>query len=117
MIWSEKAQELEIRYLTRWTDGNYNYSGGIKIEVQPGVQQGRPFRGRPNPLRYGTEFGIEFGQLYTYSKEGRLLKEKWLPTQAFSQTIKESPILRRPKPVPLPIVPKRILQPQPVVPK
>jgi hypothetical protein len=59
----------------------------------------------PIPVKVGTRFGVEFGRIYTVSKEGKITQTQNLECQAFSQEISPPPGFGIPaKPLPLPVL-------------
>ncbi len=123
VTWMPETEKLVVRFLTKITDGDYKYGGGINIELGPRPLPPGPVGGGPAPpqrlgngLRYGTQFGIEFGVQFEVGKSGKIDKIKTLEPQAFSKDLPPPPAFDRPRPVPLPVPPAK-LPPRPAVPE
>jgi hypothetical protein len=112
VTWLPESERLVVRFRTQMTDGDYKYGNGINIDLPaPPVANG-PAKGGaavaprlPNGLRYGTQFGIEFGAQFEYTKAGKLDRVKTLSIESFTKELPMPPMLGRPRPVPLPVVP------------
>ena len=80
--------------MTKITDGDYKYGGGINIELprRPCCPRRRvaasPRRPRlPNGLRYSAQLGIEYGAEFVISKSGKADKVKTLAPQSFANEL------------------------------
>jgi hypothetical protein len=112
VTWLPDAERLVVRFRTHITDGDYKYGNGINIELPAPPVAPAPPRGgavRPplleNGLRYGTQFGIEYGAQFEYTKAGKLDRVKTLAVESFTKELPMPPMIGRPRPIPLPVVP------------
>src|SRR6516162_3952125 len=92
LTWLPETQRLRAHFRTRIVDGAYKYAAGLNIELGPPVpaptQPGNlPPARFPNGLRYGKQFGIEFGMAYEVSKSGEIEKTLVLPIEAFQKEL------------------------------
>ncbi len=94
ITWMSETESLQVRFLTRITDGDYRYKNGIKIELSPPALPAPPPQGGELPpsqlengLRYGMQFGVEFGAQFEMSKAGKIAPVKLLEVQAFQKEI------------------------------
>ena len=83
---------LRAHFRTRIVDGSYKYAAGLNIElgapVPPSARPGNlPAARLPNGLRYGKQFGIEFGLAYEVSKTGQVEKSLVLPIESFEKEL------------------------------
>lgn len=117
VTWMPDAERLVVRFLTRVTDGDYKYGGGINIELPPRPLPPGPALGGAVPpprlengLRYGAQFGIEYGAQFEVSKAGKVEKVKTLPPESFAKELPPPPVFdrRRPVPLPLPVPPAKV---------
>jgi hypothetical protein len=102
MTWLPESKSLSVRFRTKITDGAYKTGGGPNIDPPP-LPPGKadPFlkvKPPPRPInfRYGTQFGVEFGVAYEFSKKGTLEKVQTLPIEAFKNAIPPPPGVDRP---------------------
>ena len=92
LTWLPDEQRLRAHFRTRVVDGAYKYAAGLNIELggpvpvtsHPGDL---PPARLPNGLRYGKQFGIEFGMAYEYSKKGEIERTQVLPIEAFENEL------------------------------
>jgi len=103
VTWMEKEEKLQIRFLTKMTDGDYKYVNGINIEMRPAPPPPAPPQGGlappsrlENGLRYGAQFGVELGEQFEVSKDGKVGRMKTLEMQTF-QNVLPLPKLRKGK--------------------
>jgi hypothetical protein len=89
VTWMAETQKLQVRFLTRISDGVFDEGpGGVKLPPPP--PNGKlppPPPPPPRRFRTGTEFGIECGVGYEVSKSGSVEKILKLPVQAFENKI------------------------------
>ncbi len=110
VTWMAETEHLQVRFLTKITDGAYRYANGIKIEFAPPPLPPAPPQGGiappprlPNGLKYGTEFGIEYGVAFEVNKTGKTDRIRTMEIKSFSNELKQ-PVLgpvRRPNPLPV----------------
>jgi hypothetical protein len=96
VTWMAETEQLHVRFLTKITDGAYQYANGIKIEFAPPPLPPAPPKGGiappprlPNGLKYGTEFGIEYGVSYEVSKSGKVERTKTMDIKTFTNDLKQ----------------------------
>jgi hypothetical protein len=95
VTWMEKEEKLQVRFLTKMTDGDYKYANGINIELRPAPPpQSAPPQGGAAPptrlengLRYGAQFGVELGEQFEVSKDGKIGRMKRLEMQTFQNDL------------------------------
>ncbi|HEV3142706.1 MAG TPA: hypothetical protein VGZ47_02360 [Gemmataceae bacterium] len=92
LTWLPDSQRLRAHFRTRMTDGAYKYAAGLNIELGPNMpkadQPGEmPSTRLPNGLRYGKQFGIDFGMAYEVSKTGEIEKSLILPIESFQKDL------------------------------
>ena len=93
VTWLPEAERLRVHFRSTMVDGDYKYANGVKIEVgQPGP--GAPAPLVPNGLRYGTQFGIEFGAAFEVSKSGKVERMLTLPPASFQRELPMPPAFR-----------------------
>jgi hypothetical protein len=102
ITWLPESKSLSVRFRTTITDGAYKTSGGTNIDpppLPPG-KGGEFFKAKPPPrpigVRYGTQFGIDFGIAYEFSKNGSVEKVQTLPIEAFKKVLPPPPGIDRP---------------------
>lgn len=94
--WLTKSRSYRVHCLTTITNGAYEYEGGIRIEFSN--QDGKGGHG-PNSvtkstnLRYGTQFGVEFGQGFEVTVEGHFHRTIEFPLQSFQRELRPRGIL------------------------
>src|SRR5262245_62189204 len=74
-------------------DGDYKYDGGIKVDFGARTMAMRPIAtakvamdpALSNGLRFGKQFGIEFGTAYELSKTGKVERVLSLPIESFQR--------------------------------
>ena len=98
VTWLAETEKLQVRFLTRITDGSYKYARGINIELSPAPAPPAPPQGGELPpsrwangLRYGAQFGIEYGVEYQVSKAGKIEGKKTLAARSFQKEIPAPP--------------------------
>jgi hypothetical protein len=120
VTWMPDTEKLVVRFLTKITDGDYKYGGGINIEFDPVPLPPGPVQGGPAPprrlengLRYGTQFGVEYGAQFEIAKSGKIDKIKSLEPQTFTREMPAPPMIGgpRPRPLPLPVPPVNLPPP------
>ncbi|HLW65270.1 MAG TPA: hypothetical protein VKS79_08125 [Gemmataceae bacterium] len=92
LTWLPEQQRLRAHFRTRVVDGAYKYAAGLNIELGgPTPANNHPgdlsTPRLPNGLRYGKQFGIEFGMAYEVSKSGEIEKTLVLPIEAFDKEL------------------------------
>jgi hypothetical protein len=103
ITWMPDTERLRVHFRSIITDGDYKYDGGINIEfgnpqriVTAAPGRGAMPAGRlPNGLRYGRQFGIEFGMAYEVSKAGKLEGTRTLPIEIFQREIASPNLIGR----------------------
>jgi len=97
--WLPESKSLRVRFLTRITDGAYNYGGGANLDrpvplpLPPQKDApGRPPPPRENGVRWGTQFGVEYGLSYEVSKNGTLERIQILPIEGFNKVLPPPPV-------------------------
>lgn len=120
VTWMPESEKLVVRFQSKITDGDYKYGNGINIEFQPRPLPPGPAQGGPAPprrlengLRYGTQFGIEYGAQFEVGKAGKVDKIKTLEPQSFTMELAAPPAFDgvRPRPLPLPVPPMKLPPP------
>ena len=111
VTWMASTEKLQIRFLTRITDGAYQYGNGIRIDLPPVQLKEVPAEGGvapqpklPEGFRFGTQFGIEMGSEFIFNKDGKFEKQRYLELTPFDKVI-PPPALNFRRPVPLPLPP------------
>ena len=92
VTWMPEKQQLRIRLRTTITDGAYRYGRGIEPAFDRDGPLLRPRRGLrpPGPqggVRFGTQFGIEWGRGYDVSRTGKVERTLTLPVRSFKRVI------------------------------
>jgi hypothetical protein len=92
LTWLPETQRLRAHFRTRIADGAYKYAAGLNIELGPPAPaatrpENLPPARLPNGLRYGKQFGIEFGMAYEFSKSGEIIKSLVLPIEDFQKEL------------------------------
>jgi hypothetical protein len=91
VTWMAESQRLQVRFLTRISDGAFQNAGPGGIDVPPvPVPPGGKRRPPPPPpqgFRTGTEFGIEFGVAYEVNRNGTVERVLKLPIESFENKI------------------------------
>jgi hypothetical protein len=91
VTWLPKEQRLRVAFRTTITDGAYKFSEGGVGPVPP---KGGAFPPPPPPrmkVRYGTEFGVEYGRAYEVSKKGDVVKTQTLTPESFQKDLPPPP--------------------------
>lgn len=117
VTWMPDKERLRVVFRTTITDGAYKYGGGARpVDGGPlPPRKGPAFMFPPPPppprfenVRWGTQFGVEFGRAYEVSKAGEIVRTLTLPSEPFQKELPAPParfIGRDPLP-PLPLTPK-----------
>jgi hypothetical protein len=93
LTWMPDSERLRVHFRTRIFDGAYKYAGGLNIDLGPAVPAKVTKPGDippprlPNGLRYGKQYGIEFGAAYEVSKSGKLERTLILPIESFQNDL------------------------------
>jgi hypothetical protein len=92
LTWLPESQRLRAHFRTHISDGAYQYAAGLNIELGPPVPAATrpgnlPPARLPNGLRYGKQFGIDFGMAYEVSKSGEIVKTLVLPIEDFQKEL------------------------------
>ncbi len=90
LTWLNKEQRYRIHFLTKITNGAFEYKGGIKIDfsVPGGTQSGATTKvSRSTSLRCGTQAGVEFGRGFQITKDGEFDRIFDLPVQSFQEEL------------------------------
>lgn len=102
--WSSKERRYRIHFLTTITNGAYEYEGGIRIEFSPPEVAGGKSTGpasKSTNLRYGTQFGVEFGQVFEVTADGHFDRILEFPIQTFQREVRPrgvfEPVLSPPR--------------------
>lgn len=101
--WMPEAERLRVRFLVRVTDGAYRYSNGaerdrpVPFPLPPVGGKGGPQIAPPPPprfggVRWGTQFGVEYGISFEIDKAGSLAKIQSLPAEGFKATLPPPPM-------------------------
>jgi hypothetical protein len=117
VTWMLEKDRLRVVFRTTITDGAYQTGGG----AQP-VPPGRPlppaprgvlmFPPPPPPpprfegVRWGTQFGVEFGRAYEFDKRGESVRTLTLPIESFQKELPPPPAIGPGRAFPLPPAPK-----------
>jgi len=124
ITWLTKEQRLVVRFQTTITDGDYkNGGGGANVDGGDAPAVAVPEKAvakRPPPppgdfpkVRWGTQFGIEFGRSYEFSLDGAALGTKTLAAEGFKKVLPPPPAGNiRGGPFPLPPAPLPVLPPK-----
>jgi hypothetical protein len=91
VTWMADTQRLQVRFLTRISDGVFDEAPGGD-NLLPKEKLGGPGGAKPPPppprrFRTGTEFGIEFGMAYEVSKSGSVERMLKLPIESFEAKV------------------------------
>src|SRR5262249_22234462 len=92
-----ETERLRVHFRTTIADGEYQYANGIRIDTGPATMAvNRPAPTSvasrlPNGLRYGKQFGVEFGLGFEVSKSGKIEKTQALALESFQKTIQQPP--------------------------
>ncbi|MCX7700696.1 MAG: hypothetical protein N2039_07445, partial [Gemmataceae bacterium] len=102
--WSSKERRYRIHFLTTITNGVYEYEGGIRIELSRPESAGGKSTGpasKSTNLRYGTQFGVEFGQGFEVTADGHFDRILEFPIQSFQREVRPrgvfEPVLAPPR--------------------
>ncbi len=94
VTWMPKEQRLRVAFRTTITDGckaiKFSEGGARPVPPKGGAfpPPPPPFRGK---VRYGTEFGIEYGRAYEVSKKGDIVKTLTLTPESFQKVLPPPP--------------------------
>ncbi len=101
VTWLTKENRLVVTFQTTLTDGAYQLSGGGAnldgLELVPEAVPAKPGGARPPPprdlpgVRWGTQFGIEFGRSYEFNIDGAPLGTKTLAAEGFKKELPPPP--------------------------
>jgi len=91
VTWMAETQKLQVRFLTRISDGVFEEVQGGGNPILPPKGGARLPPPPPQKFRTGTEFGIEFGVAYEVSKSGNIERILKLPTESFENKILAPP--------------------------
>jgi hypothetical protein len=93
VTWMPDAERLRVHFRTSISDGEYQYANGIKIDVgrttAPAFRPTSLSSRLPEGLRYGKQFGVEYGMAFEVSKSGKIEKTAVLPLETFQKTIQQ----------------------------
>jgi hypothetical protein len=99
VTWLSREGKCRVHIRTTITNGAYEYEGGIRIEFTPTTEK-KPSASLPasqsTSLRYGRQFGVEFGSGYDISRNGSVEQVVHLPIETFQRDIRPRGILMPP---------------------
>ena len=121
VTWLTKENRLVVTFQTTLTDGAYQIGGGgANLDGVDPVPEAVPVKAvakRPPPprdlpgVRWGTQFGIEFGRSYEFNIDGAALGTKTLAAERFKKELPPPPAgigrLFELPPPPLPVAPPK----------
>ena len=117
ITWMTREKRLVVTFQTTITDGAYQTGGGggVNLDDVDRVPEALPARGganRPPPIgpegvRWGTQFGIEFGRSYEFNVDGAPLGTKTLTAEGFTKELPPPPAPNFRDPPALPVLPPK----------
>jgi hypothetical protein len=112
VTWLSESKRLRVAFLRAATDGDYKQGGGANVDppalpaLDPPPPGAKPGRQPPPPrlegVRWGTQFGVEYGRAYEFSTAGELVAIKTLKPKATKAELPPPPMNPRGGPFPLP---------------
>ena len=110
VTWAAETERLRVTFRTTVTDGAYQFGNGAEMRdppalpvIPPGAAPAPPIR--PEGVRFGTSYGVEFGRAYEVAKDGGLVRTRTLAVEGFQRVL--PPPLAAPRKGPLPVVPDK----------
>ena len=84
--WLSRPEQLRVKILFRFTEGEYRYGHGIEAQPPDGVvRPDSPRKGEG--IRYGVEYGVELGAMYDVSKAGDILSRHEIKSRHFARVL------------------------------
>jgi hypothetical protein len=100
-------QKLVVTFQSIISDGVYQIGNGANIDggdAPAGAKRPPPPREQPG-VRWGTQFGIEFGRSYNFNVDGAAVGTKTLSAETFKKELPPPPAVINRRGMPLPVVP------------